>query len=373
MATGKRDYYEVLGLQRDADATAIKKAYRKLAIKYHPDRNQDAGAEDSFKEVSEAYAVLSDAEKRQRYDQFGHAGIDQQYTSEDIFRNANFGDIFGGGGGFGSIFDMFFGGGGGQGPSRGRDLQLAQSITLEEAYAGTEIKVEYHRLEDCARCDGKGAEPGSAVDTCATCKGHGQVQHQQRTPFGIINQVAACPTCGGKGRTIQNPCTQCRGSGHDRGRKKERVKIPAGIEDGMRIRVTGAGEVGGRGGPYGDLFIEVRVKDHARFHRDGADLLTEHVISIPQAVLGHRFSLQTFDGDVSVDAPPGSETGDTLRLRGKGMPFLRGSGRGDVIVRLRVATPKKLSPKAKELFQALADEVGEPVDGKKGFFDRFKV
>lgn len=374
---GKRDYYEVLGIAKDADAASIKKAYRKLAIKYHPDRNQEPGAEETFKEVSEAYAVLSDDEKRQRYDQYGHAGIDQQYSTEDIFRNVNFQDIFGGaggGGGFGSIFDMFFGGGGGgHGPSRGRDLQLSQSISLEDAYRGTKIDVQYYRLEDCGRCSGSGAEPGASVDTCGTCRGQGQVQRQTRTPFGIMNQVTACPDCGGSGKTISNPCTQCRGSGHDRAQKKESVKIPAGIEDGMRIRVQGAGEVGGRGGPYGDLFIEVHVKSDKQFHREGPDLLTEHVLTIPQAVMGHKFSLETFDGKVNVNAPAGTETGDTLRLAGKGMPYLRGSGRGDLLVRVRVQTPKKLSKKAQSLMEELAEELGDATDDKKGFFDRFKL
>jgi len=370
--TGKRDYYEVLGVPRDADAQAIKKAYRKLAIKYHPDRNQEPGAEDRFKEVSEAYAVLSDDEKRQRYDRFGHAGIDQQYSTEDIFRNVDFSDIFGsmGGGGFGSIFDMFFGGGGrGHGPSRGRDLQLTQRISLEDAYRGTELTVEYWRLETCAHCDGTGAEPGTRVDTCTTCGGHGQVQRQQRTPFGIISQIGACPTCGGSGRQVTTPCKTCRGSGHDRVKKRERVKVPAGIDDGMRLRVAGGGEVGGRGGPHGDLYIEVRIDEDPRFRREGVDLVAELPVSIPQGVLGARARLQTFDGEEDVDVPRGAETGHVIRLRGKGMPYLRGSGRGDLLVRLRVVTPRKLSDKAEALFAELADELDTPVSGdKKGFF-----
>lgn len=361
----KRDYYEVLGIERGADEAAIKKAYRKLAIKYHPDRNQESGAEERFKEVSEAYAVLSDPEKRQRYDQFGHAGIDQQYSTEDIFRNTNFGDIFGGSG-FESIFDMFFGGHG-RGPSRGRDLQMTTTITLEEAFAGTTVPVEYRRLENCERCHGEGAEPGSKISTCDTCGGRGQVQRQQRTPFGVFSQVGACPSCGGAGQTISDPCHTCKGTGHDRILKKERVKIPAGIEDGMQVRVNGAGEVGGKGAPHGDLYLEVRIKSHPVFARHGADLVTEHVLSIPQAVLGHQFTLETLDGEATVQVPKGSESGHELRLKGRGMPFLRGNGRGDIRVRLRVETPKKLSKKAQQLFEELADELEKP-----GFFDRFK-
>ncbi len=373
--TGKRDYYDVLGLGRDADAATIKKAYRKLAIKYHPDRNQEPGAEDTFKEVSEAYAVLSDDDKRARYDRHGHAGIDQQYSTEDIFRNVDFQDIFGGmGGGFGNIFDMFFGGGSrGHGPSRGRDLQLTKRISLEDAYRGTEIEVEYMRLENCSHCSGNGAEPGSRVDTCGTCGGHGQVQRQQRTPFGIVSQVGACPTCGGSGKSIANPCKVCRGSGHERQKKRERVKIPAGIDDGMRMRVSGAGEVGGRGGPHGDLYIEVSVDQDKRFTREGADLVADLAITIPQAVLGAQGKLETFDGPIEVDIPAGTETGHVIRLRGNGMPYLRGTGNGDILVRIRVVTPKKLNDKTRKIFEDLADELGTHVEsGKKGFFNFLK-
>lgn len=380
---GKRDYYEVLGIQKDADAAAIKKAYRKLAIKFHPDRNQEDGAEDRFKEVSEAYAVLSDPEKRQRYDQFGHAGIDQQYSSEDIFRGVDFEDIlrgfgFGGGqgqGGFGNIFDMFFGGGRGHGPTRGRDLQATADVTLEEAYAGLEHEVEYWRLEDCDHCSGSGAEPGSDVSTCGTCGGRGQVEQHQRTPFGVLRQVGACPTCRGQGRTIETPCKQCKGSGHDRRKRSITVTIPAGIDDGQSLRVSGGGEVGGRGAPHGDLYVQVRIKPHERFRRDGPDLLTELPLTIPEAVLGTTVDLQTLDGDVEVSVPAGSESGKVLRLRGKGMPFLRGSGRGDLHVRLRVTSPKKLSPRARALFEELAEELeGDVPTGprKGGFFDFLK-
>ena len=369
---GKRDYYEVLGIERGASPDEIKKAYRKLAIKLHPDRNKEADAEDRFKEVSEAYAVLSDQEKRQRYDQFGHAGIDQQYSSEDIFRGADFGDIFRGagfGGGFGSIFDMFFGGG--HGPQRGRDLQVTHDISLEEAFAGTEADITYRRLEDCDACKGTGAEPGSKVETCPTCGGQGQVQHQQRTPFGVISQVGACPACRGQGKKIETPCRKCGGGGHDRVRAQVTVKVPAGIDDGQTLRVPGKGEVGGRGAPHGDLYVEVRVRPHKQFHREGADLLTEIPVSIPQAVLGTEVDLETLDGTVTVTVPARSETGKVLRLRGRGMPFLRGTGRGDLHVRIRIVIPDKLSDKAKGLFAELAEELdGQvPKGAKKGLFD----
>ena len=372
---GKRDYYEVLGVDKGADAQTIKKAYRKLAIKYHPDRNQEPGAEETFKEVSEAYAVLSDDEKRGRYDQYGHAGIDSQYSTEDIFRNTNFGDIFGQGGGFGSIFDMFFGGGGGgHGPSRGRDMQVRQAIDLEDALEGTEVEVDYHRLDTCGRCKGDRAEPGSSVDRCGRCGGQGRVQFQQRTPFGIMNQIGACPDCGGQGETLSDPCHQCKGSGHDRVRKQARVKVPKGIEDGMRIRVAGGGEVGGMGGPHGDLYIEIQVRPHKQFHRDGADLLTEHPVSIPQAALGAQFTLEALDGEVGFEVPAGTQSGETLRIKGRGMPYLRGAGRGDLMIRIRVDIPKKLNSNAKALMMQLAEELETPADtGKKGFFDRFKV
>ncbi|MGB0651892.1 MAG: molecular chaperone DnaJ [Thermoplasmatota archaeon] len=372
MAPGKRDYYEVLGVEKGAEKDVIKRAYRKLAVKYHPDRNQEPDAEERFKEISEAYAVLSDAEKRQRYDQFGHAGIDQQYSAEDIFRGADFGDIFGGMGGLGDIFgQMFgFGGGGRGGPRRGRDLQIAHSITLEEALAGSEASLTYRRMEHCGTCDGSGATPGSKVDSCGTCGGHGQVQRQQRTPFGIIQSVGACPDCRGEGRTIQDPCRTCNGSGNDRKSKTVDVKIPAGIDNGNVLRVPGGGEVGGRGMPPGDLHVEVHVKPHSTFHRDGPDLLTELAITFPEAVLGGKRDLKTLDGEVSLTIPEGSETGKVLRLRGHGMPYLRGTGRGDLHVRLRVIVPKKVNDRTRGLLEELAEELDVDVAEKKGFFER---
>ncbi|HLF16394.1 MAG TPA: molecular chaperone DnaJ [Candidatus Thermoplasmatota archaeon] len=371
-SSGKRDYYEVLGVQKGANPEEVKKAYRKLAIKLHPDRNKEAGADERFKELAEAYAVLSDPEKRSRYDQFGHAGIDAQYSADDLFRNVDFGDLFRGMGGFGSIFEEMFGGGRRRGgPQRGRDLQVAHTVTLEEAFRGSEAEVEYWRLEACAACQGSGAEPGTTVSTCPGCKGAGQVQRLTRTPFGTLSQVSLCPQCGGEGKRAESPCKTCKGSGHDRRRHTVSVKIPAGIEDGQSLRVAGMGEVGGRGGPHGDLYVEVHVQPHGRFHRDGADLLTELPISFPQAALGTELDLDTLDGAVRVQVPAGSESGKTLRLRGKGMPYLRGAGRGDLHVRLRVVVPERLSPRGRELMEELAKELDvEVAKDRKGFMDR---
>ena len=381
MASGKRDYYEVLGVPRDADTDAIKKAYRKLAIQLHPDRNKAADAEERFKELSEAFAVLSDPQKKERYDQFGHAAIDQQYSSEDLYRTINFNDLFGGMG-LDSLFAQMFGmgGAGGRGgPSRGRDLQVAHTITLEEAFTGTEAELTYWRLEGCTGCKGSGAEAGTKVDTCATCRGTGQVARLMRTAFGTLQQVGQCPDCRGEGRRVETPCKVCKGSGHDRHKRSVSVKVPAGIETGQSLRVTGQGEVGARGGTYGDLYVEIHVREHPRFHREGADLLAEEPISIPQAVLGTTLELETLDGVVELQVPAGTETGKTLRLRGKGMPFLRGSGRGDLHVRLRVVTPSKLSERARRLMAELAEELDGDLPkgprksskpGKPGFMDR---
>ncbi len=368
---GKRDYYEVLGVARDTDADAIKKAYRKLAIQLHPDRNKEAGAEEKFKELSEAYAVLSDAEKKARYDQHGHAGIDQQYSSEDLYRNINFNDLFGGMGGFENIFGQMFGGGRG-GPARGRDLQTTHTLTLEEAFKGTEVDVTYWRLESCTPCKGSGAEPGSKVDTCPTCRGTGQVQRLARTAFGTLSQVTSCPDCAGAGRRIEKPCRTCKGSGHDRHRRTVTVSVPAGIESGQVLRMAGQGEVGGRGGPMGDLYVEVQVKPHERFERDGADLATEAFISFPEAVLGTTVTLEALDGPVKLEVPSGTPAGKVLRLRGRGMPHLRGAGRGDLHIAVRVAVPEKVSDKAKALLGELAAELGADATKmgkrKKGLF-----
>lgn len=361
----KRDYYEILGVDKSADEATLKKAYRKLAMKLHPDRNKEADASEKFKEVSEAYAVLSDSEKRARYDQHGHAGVEGGF-SEDMFRGQNFQDIFQGMGGFGSIFGDLFGGG--RGPSRGRDLQGQETITLEEAFKGVKKDITYNRMETCGHCHGERAEPGTDVHSCGTCHGRGHVIHNVRTPFGNMQQQSACPACRGQGKQITTLCTQCSGQGQKRQKKTVTVTIPAGIDDGQTMRVPEGGEAGEAG--YGDLLVDIRIKRHNRFHREGPDLLVELPISFPQAVLGTKMDIELLDGTVTMDVPSGVETGKTLRLRGRGMPYLRGSGRGDVHVTIRVVTPTKLNDKTRKLIEELAEELdGQVPEGKKGFFD----
>lgn len=373
---GKRDYYEVLGVGREADGDAIKKAYRKLAIQLHPDRNKAGDAEEKFKELSEAYAVLSDPDKRTRYDQLGHAGIDSQYSADDLYRNINVEDIFGGAGGIEDLFAQMFGFGGGArggsrgGPARGRDLQVAHTITLEQALRGTETRIEYWRLEGCESCSGSGAESGSKVTTCSSCGGQGRVQKMVRTPFGTMAQIATCPTCGGEGKTFEKPCHTCKGTGHERHRRSVTVSIPAGIDTGQSLRVSGQGEVGPRAGPYGDLYVQVEVRPHEKFQRDGTDLMTELAITIPQAALGAEVELEALDGYLKIVVPEGSESGTTLRVRGHGMPSVRTGQRGDLLVRLRIDVPDKLSARARELLEDLATELGTDVKPRKrrGFF-----
>lgn len=368
----KRDYYDVLGVDRSSDAATIKKAYRKLAMQYHPDRNKDAGAEDMFKEISEAYAVLSDEDKKSRYDQYGHSGIDGQFSQEDIFRNADFSDIFGGGG-LGDIFGQMFGfGGGSRRASRGRSLEVEVAITLKQAFEGAKVPVRYNREADCNTCEGSGAEPGTPVSTCGTCGGSGQVAQQVRTPFGVMQQVGACRACQGQGKTIETHCRACGGSARMRDRREIEVDLPAGIDDGQGLRVQGGGDAGAHGLPPGDLIVRVHVRPHERFHREGDDLLTEVPITFPQASLGAKVELETMDGKVDLTIPAGVESGKTLRMRGKGMPSTRHQGRGDLHVRLRVVTPKKISEKAREHLEALAAEWGDEIQeaDKKGFFGR---
>lgn len=378
----KRDYYEILGVERDADAKAIKSAYRKLALKFHPDKNDDPSASETFKGISEAYAVLSDAEKRQRYDQFGHAGIDGRYSQEDIFRNADFGDIFGGGGGgLGDIFSQFFGGGfGGSrgGPQPGRSIEHPVTITLEEASTGIKEAVEMRRLEACDSCSGSGSSDGKR-HTCGTCGGQGQVAQVVRTALGMMQRVGACPDCQGRGARIANPCTQCRGDGRVPKRRSLEVQVPAGVEDGMRLRLAGEGEIGQPGAPPGDLILHVRIKPHPRFERRGPDLIANLPVSMPRAALGGEVSFRTLHEEVDVHVPPGSQPGKRLRLTGQGMPRMRGGTRGDLYLIVQVVTPESLSSRATELMEELAEELGEAaVSGKKKRFvdrvvDAFKV
>jgi molecular chaperone DnaJ len=351
----QRDYYEVLSVQRTASDSEIKSAYRKLALKYHPDRNKEDGAGDKFKEASEAYSVLSDKEKRQRYDQFGHAGVGggpggggPHVDLSDIF--SQFGDIFGGSGGGGSIFDGMFGGGGrAQRNNAGRSMRANVDISLVEVLSGAERTLSLRRKENCSSCDGSGSAPGGTVDTCAGCHGHGVVQQRQ----GFFVTQAECPRCNGRGSTISKPCGTCRGTGLEAKRTEILVKIPAGIEDGAQIRHTGEGEAGTNGAPAGDLYVEVNVRNQDGFIRQGRDIYTEIEITWPQAVLGDKITVNTLDGEAKMTVPAGTATGKLFRISGQGLPKLHGGNRGNLHVRVKVTVPNKLSREEKTLIKDL--------------------
>jgi len=374
----KRDYYEVLGVAKGADSKEIKKAYRKMAMKYHPDRNpDDKKAEESFKEVNEAYEILSDDQKRGAYDQYGHAGVEQggfggggggQGGFSDIFGDV-FGDIFGGGGG---------GGGRRSSVQRGSDLRYSLDMSLEEAVNGVEKKIKVPTLVSCNTCDGSGAKKGSSVKTCPTCGGAGQVRMQQ----GFFAVQQTCPTCNGKGKVIEDPCDVCHGSGVNKETKTLSVKIPAGVDTGDRIRLSGEGEAGPNGGPSGDLYVEVSVKRHAIFERDGSDLYCEMPISFAQAALGGEIEVPTLEGRVKLKVPAECQSGKTFRLRGKGVKSVRGGSIGDLMVQLNIETPVNLNAKQKELLRNFQESVDggkkhSPkangwLDGVKKFFDDVK-
>ena len=376
MAT-KRDYYEILGVDKKASADEIKTAYRKLAMQYHPDRNKAPDAEEKFKEMSEAYAVLEDQTKRQQYDQFGHAGIDQRYSQEDIFRGAapDIEDIlkgfgFGGGGRGGSIFDTFFSGGGGsrEGPRRGSDMLYELAIEFEEAASGKKVDIEFTRNETCDVCKGSGAKPGTSPKTCPACRGSGQVNKTQNTPFGRFMTTSTCGTCRGAGKVIDSPCTTCHGSGTVQKKRKLEVKIPAGVDSGSRLRVPGEGEAGEKGGPSGDLYVEIYVKPHKIFTRHENDVIMEASISFPQAALGDEILVPTLDGKASMKIPSGTQNGQVFRLRGKGFPSLHMSGKGDELVKVKVEVPTKLTDRQKQLLNEFAQISGDKKKGK-GIFE----
>jgi molecular chaperone DnaJ len=373
VAGSKRDYYEVLGVGKEADQKEIKSAYRKLALQYHPDRSKEPDAEEKFKEISEAYAVLSDSDKRKQYDQFGHAGIDGRYSQEDIFRGVDFEDLlrgfgFGGGGGFGggSIFDLIFGGGGGRGgrrgPARGRDLRYDLSMTLEEVATGLDTSIEVPRMETCPTCSGTGAKPGTSPETCSQCGGTGQVTRVQKTPFGQMMTSSTCPQCGGRGQIVSDPCSECRGSGRVRKTRTINVKIPAGVETGQHLRLGGQGEASpDPGGETGDLYVFVNVRPHPLYKRANDDLLYESPLTITQAALGIDLEVPTLDGKKArIKIPPGTQSGSVFRLKGKGISRLHGfGGTGDMHVRVNVKTPTSLSGRQRELLEELAAEFGE--------------
>ena len=373
-APGKKDYYDILGVGRGASADEIKKAYRKLTRKYHPDANPgDAEAEAKYKEINEANEVLSDPQKRAQYDQFGYVG-DMPPGGGD----------FGGFGGFGGadigvLFGDLFGGGFGgsrrssnpNGPKRGSDLEYTMQISLEDAFRGVTKKIEIPRLETCPHCGGNGAEPGSKVETCPTCGGRGQVQQVINTPFGQMSQMASCPNCKGKGKIISTPCRECKGQGRIRKQHSVEVKIPAGVDTGIRLRVSSQGEAGLNGGPTGDLFILIEVRQDRRFQRKGDDLNTSVDIAYPQAALGCEVKIETFDGSETLDIPAGTQPGSKLRIKGRGMPRLRGGGHGDMNILVRVGVIKSPSSKERELLEALAKEMKVQVKTREGFFEKF--
>ncbi len=364
----KKDYYEILGVPRNATKEEIKKAYRRLALKYHPDRNKSPEAEEKFKEISEAYAVLSDDEKRRLYDMYGHAGIDSRYSQEDIFKGVNFEDIFSDiGFGFGDIFDFFFGGGrrAKSSPRRGQDLRIDIEISLEEAYRGGEKLISFYKFESCRACNGTGAAP-QGLAACPECGGSGTVGYTRRTPFGVFSQYTTCSRCGGRGRVITKPCRECGGDGRVRVERKLKVKIPAGIESGARLKVAGEGEAGEGGAPPGDLYIVVHVKEHKLFRREGDNLFVDVPIGFSQAALGGEIEVPTLDGKAKLKIPSGTQTHTIFKLRGKGMPRIHG-GKGDLYVRVIVKTPEKLTPEMRKLFERLAELENSR---KKGVFEK---
>ena len=367
----KRDYYDVLGVDKSADATAIKKAYRKLAMKYHPDKNPgDKEAEEKFKEINEAYEVLSDETKRRNYDQFGHEGVNGQgFGGAGGFGGQGFGgfdDIFG------DIFGDMFGGGfsGGsrqrrRGPERGADIKQRVNISFEEAAFGKKVQVKINRSEECDECHGSGAKPGTTKKTCPTCHGSGTVQSVQRTPFGNIASQRTCSTCNGEGEINESPCNKCHGKGSVRKTKTIEVDIPAGIDDGQMIKLSGQGEVGEKGGPRGDLYIVVNVQKHEIFTREGYDVYIEMPIRFTQAALGDKLEVPTLDGKVSYNLPEGTQTGTVFRLREKGIPKLRSNSRGDQYVKVIIDTPKKLNEDQKELLRKFDESCGNKVHEKQ--------
>ena len=375
----KRDYYEVLGLSKGASDDEIKKAYKKQARKYHPDLNPDnKEAEEKFKEVNEAYEVLSDPNKKSRYDQFGHAGVDPNFGA------GGYGGGFDGGfdfGDLGDIFGSFFGGGFGGGgrrtnpnaPQRGESIRLSLSITFEEAAFGCEKDVTVERMDQCGTCHGNGCAPGTTPEVCPDCHGTGQVQVRRQTPMGVFATTSPCGRCGGKGKIIHQPCSDCKGTGTVRKRKTIKASIPAGIDNGQTISIRGQGHAGKNGGPAGDLLITITVKPHDLFRREGTSVLCDAPITFAQAVLGAELEIPTIDGKVKYDLPEGTQSGTTFRLKGKGIPSINGRGRGDQYVTVYIETPKNLNKEQKEALRKFAEAVGDTnYEERRKFFKKFK-
>jgi molecular chaperone DnaJ len=363
----KRDYYEVLGVSRQCSADELKAAFRKIAMESHPDRHpDDQVAHERFKEASEAYAVLSDPDRRRSYDMFGHSAVGAGGPAVD-FTDMPFADIF----------DTFFGGGFGararrERSNRGDDLRYDLTVTFEEAFAGVEKQIDLARLAACERCSGSGAEPGSGQETCPGCGGAGQVRRAAQSIFGQVVTTVSCPTCGGAGRILKSPCQQCRGQGRVQKPKRLTVKIPAGVDTGSQIRISGEGEAGLRGGPPGDLYVVLRVKPHPELARHDQDVVFQLRVNMVQAALGDRIEIPTLEGPVEIAIPAGTQNGQSFRLAGRGMPDVRGGRRGDQYVIVQVVVPKDLNPEQKALLRKVGGLTGKPEKVTRGFFDKLR-
>lgn len=369
----KRDYYEVLGVPKSATDEEIKKAYRQNAKKYHPDLNPgDKSAEAKFKEVNEAYEVLSDKDKRARYDQFGHAGVDPSYGAGGpggYTQYSQYGTGFSGD--LNDIFESFFGGFGSSagsrrssgGPSRGSDVEAHVMLSFEEAAEGCTRTIEYEHIEKCESCGGSGAAPGTSARTCPKCGGKGQVRMTQQTPFGMVQSSKTCPSCGGTGKVIDTPCPKCGGRGQVRKRRSVKVDIPAGVDNGMAIPVRGRGNDGRNGGPAGDLMVNVSVRPHPIFERDGNDIWLQQTVSFSQAALGAEIKISTLEGQISLKIPAGTQYGKILRVKDKGITDVHGRGKGDMYVKILIAVPTRLTERQKEILREL--DGGEPAGQKK--------
>ena len=364
--SSKRDYYDVLGVSRDASPEEIKRAYRKLALKYHPDRNKEPDAAEKFREISEAYAVLSDEEKRSMYDRFGHSGISGRYSSEDIFGGVDFEEMLRsmglggfGGGGFSSIFDILIGRQQRRGTTQrqgGVDLRYDLQITLQEAFTGFDREITIKRPERCSHCEGSGAEPGSKIITCARCQGTGELRQLQRSAFGQVIRISDCPSCRGQGRTAEKTCKECRGRRSVNKERQIRITIPPGVDTGSMLRLSGQG-ASQAGSRPGDLYVVIRVRADPNFERHGDNLLIELPVTITQAALGTEVEVPTLDKPVKLKIPKGTQPDNVLRLRGQGMPRPQKRGRGDLLIRIIVKIPTKLSKRQRELLEELAKEL----------------
>ena len=367
--TNQKDYYQVLGVRRNASQEDIRAKFRRLALEYHPDRNSADGAQEKFKEINSAYQVLSDPQRRAQYDRFGHLGVGTGRGTGHGFEGS---ETFGG---FGDIFDAFFGGFGtrtGKSPQNGRDIHTTATISFEEAVFGVDREIEIERVEPCSVCKGVGAEPGSTPTQCSHCNGAGQVRRVQRSIFGQFTQVGQCTHCNGAGSTITNPCSHCRGSARERRSRKIRVNIPPGVADGMQIRLTREGDAGSHGGMPGNLYIGLRVKPHEIFLRKDYDILLEFPINFAQAALGDEIEVPTLSGPEVVRIPEGTQSGTEFRIKGKGVPYSANGKRGDHLIIVSVVTPKKLDDRQREIFSELAETMGNGSKNDKGWLGKIK-